>query len=196
MLEYLRGTLEERGPNWVVLDLQGIGFHIQTPASTVETLPAVGETVRLYAYLHVREDVRAIYGFATREERTLFTTLLGVTGVGPRMALAALSILPPTRLAQAVESDDVATLSKVPGIGRKTASQIVLSLKGKLPATALPTGGGAAAPTSLVSDIQEYLGITPAQAADLLASLPPDPARDDAETWRLALQAYGARRSR
>jgi holliday junction DNA helicase RuvA len=192
MIEYLRGRLAERGPDWVVLDVGGIGFRVSVPATTLADLPGEGE-VRLWTHYHVREDVRAIYGFSTASDRDVFLLLLGVNGVGPRIALAALSLLPADRLAAAVEAGDEGALARVPGVGRKTAQRMVLDLKGKLSAAGGAAAAGPASPTSgegLVVDALTSLGLSRAEVAAALATLPADGARSDEETLRLALQAH------
>ena len=195
MLEYVRGRVEERGPDWVVLDLRGLGLRVQAPLSTIEALPPAGSEARLWTYLHVREDVRAIYGFATQEERRLFVQLLGVSGVGPRMALAALSMLSPDRLSAAIDSGDETTLSRIPGVGKKTASRMVLDLKGKVRAAG---GDGAVAAASDDAALEALLGLgfSRPEVSSVLAALPPDSARSPEETIRLALQAISARGAR
>lgn len=194
MFEYLRGRVAGRGPDSVVIDVGGIGFALTTTTATAETLPPVGEEVQLWTHLHIRDDVRDFYGFATREERQAFVQLLGVTGIGPRMARATLSLLPAERLAGAIEAEDIAALARVPGVGRKTASRMVLDLKGKI---ALGDGVTAAASgdDEVVSALQGY-GFSAAQARELVEGLPRDPTRDVSETLRLAFQAHNARRER
>lgn len=195
MLHFLRGRIDERGPDWLVLDLHGSGLLVHVPAGTVETLPAVGSEVKLWTHLHIREDLRAIYGFGSVAERGLFIQLLSVTGVGPRMALAALSLLGGERLAQAIQSGDEAALARVSGVGKRTAIRIILELKGKVE-------GVPGAPVGMVSsssddDVLESLmalQFTRAEAVRALSSLPLDPERGVDDTLRLALQAHQARR--
>jgi Holliday junction DNA helicase RuvA len=190
MLEYVQGRVEERGPDWVVLDVRGLGLRLEAPAPTIAVLPAPGEDVRLWTHLHIREDLRALYGFITAEERALFQALLTVPKVGPKVALATLSALPPERLAAAINAGDEATLARIRGLGKQTAAQIVLKLKGKLPALAFE--GGVAplvAGDDLAMEALTSMGLTRAEAAALLAALPPDPARPVEETLRLAFQA-------
>lgn len=195
MLEYVSGRLEERGADWVVIDLRGLGLRISVPSSTAEALPASGSEVKLWTHLYVREDIRAIYGFATAEERALFLLLLGVSGVGAKTALSALSMYPPQHLAAAIDSGDETALTRVQGLGKKTASMIVLNLKGKLPA--FGTGGVAAAVADgSVLDALLGLGLSRPEAATLLATLPLDPERSEEETLRLAFQAYNSRSGR
>lgn len=196
MLHYLSGRIDERGPDWLVLDLRGIGLLVHVPAGTVETLPAGGAEVKLWTHLHIREDLRAIYGFGSVAERALFGQLLGVTGVGPRMALAALSLLGGERLAQAIQSGDEQALARVSGVGKRTATRIVLELKGKV--EGVPGAAAGMVSGSGDDDVLESLmalQFTRAEAVRALSALPPDPERGVDETLRLALQAHQARRS-
>jgi Holliday junction DNA helicase RuvA len=192
MIEYLRGCIEERGPDWVVLDLHGFGLRVQVPAGTAGSLPSAGSDVKLWTYLYVREDVRALYGFSTPQERALFVQLLAVSGVGPRVALATLSMLSADRLAAAIESGDEATLARIPGVGKRTASRMVLDLRGKLPRAATTDGAAPAGDDAILEGLVST-GIPRAEAASILASLPLDPARDEAATLMLAFQAWAAR---
>jgi len=131
MIESLRGLVEACTSDSAVLRLGGVSVRLGVTAETVRGLRP-GEPAELYTYLHMREDVLALYGFATREERSLFEELLGVTGVGPRSALGFLSTFTPAGLREAIEQADVDRLIRVPGVGRKTAQRVVLELKGKL----------------------------------------------------------------
>jgi len=194
MLEYVRGCVEERGADWVVLDLRGFGLRVQLPAGTAANLPPAGSDVKLWTYLYIREDVRAIYGFSTARERALFVQLLGVSGVGPRMALATLSMLSVERLAAAIEGGDEVTLARIPGVGKRTASRMVLDLRGKIPHDFLVDGAAPAGDTMLLEGLVNF-GIPRAEAASILASLPLDPARDEGATLTLAFQAWAARGS-
>jgi Holliday junction DNA helicase RuvA len=176
----------------VVLDLRGLGLRVQVPAGTAGGLPAAGSDVKLWTYLYVREDVRAIYGFSSPHERALFVQLLGVSGVGPRVALATLSMLSGERLAAAIESGDEATLARIPGVGRRTASRMVLDLRGKLPHDFAADGAAPAGDEGILEGLVGW-GIPRAEAAAILASLPLDPTRDEGATLTLAFQAWAAR---
>ena len=140
MIAHLRGTILEKHPNQVIVDAGGVGYDVIIPISTFSALPAAGSEVRLRIHTHVREDALSLYGFLTSEEKTLFEKLIGVSGIGPKLALAALSGIEPDDLVRAVRTADVARLSAVPGIGKKTAERITLELKDKLPAPASPVG--------------------------------------------------------
>lgn len=146
MITFLAGRLVEKDPTRVVLDVQGVGYEVFIPLSSYDRLPAPGEAARLLTYDHVREDLHALYGFATDEERRLFLLLMGVSGIGPRLALTALSGLSVRDLKAAVAQGDVKRLSSVSGIGKKTAERMVVELRDKLTAgEALEAVAGAAA---------------------------------------------------
>lgn len=132
MIGSLRGRLLAKAIDEVVVDVAGVGYRIAIPLSTYEALPAEGEEARLVTHLHVREDELTLYGFASDRERRLFETLIGVSGVGPRLALHVLSRLTPERFVGAVRRQDLATLTGISGVGKKTAERLVLELKDKL----------------------------------------------------------------
>lgn len=131
MIAYIKGTVEYCETDSVVLDRDGMGYMIKTPTSTAERL-GQGEVVTLYTHMYVREDVIALYGFSSREELKVFTTLLGISGIGPKVALAILSTLTVEELYYAVFSEDVKAISKTPGIGPKGAKRMIIELKDKL----------------------------------------------------------------
>ncbi|HLA39105.1 MAG TPA: Holliday junction branch migration protein RuvA [Candidatus Glassbacteria bacterium] len=143
MIALLEGKLVEKSPSAVVISAAGVGYLVHVPLSTFDTLPAANDSVRLFTYLHVREDTLQLYGFATRQERGTFEKMISVTGVGPRLALAILSSLSVERLVVAIETGQAALLDRIPGGGKKTADRLVLELKGKLGAVA-PVETGAA----------------------------------------------------
>jgi len=132
MFSYLKGILAEIGTGYVVLDVNGLGYHVNVPSSDISVLPHIGEQLKLYVYLAVREDARDLYGFIDRSGKAVFEKLLTVSGVGPKAALSALSIISPERLVLAIAAEDEKLLSTVPGIGKKTAQRIVLELKDKM----------------------------------------------------------------
>ena len=192
-LEYVTGRVEERGADWVVLDVRGFGLRVSVPMGTTGALPAPGAEVKLWTHLYIREDQRAVYGFGSVDERALFVQLLGVSGVGPRTALAALSLYGAEGLAAAIEGGDEAKLKRVPGLGKKTAATIVLHLKGKV---AAPAGVAAPASDGVLDALMSFGGLTRGEATALLATLPPDPSRSVEDTLRLAFLAHGARNAR
>ena len=138
MIGRLAGTLLQKNPPQVLVDVHGLGYEIDVPMSTFYNLPGLGETVVLLTHLAVREDGHFLYGFGTEEERFAFRQLIKISGIGARTALAVLSGLSVGDLAQAVARQEGGRLVKVPGIGKKTAERLLLELKGKL-AEALPT---------------------------------------------------------
>ncbi len=132
MIASLEGRLAAKSIDEVVIEVGGVGYRIAIPLSTYEALPAEGEEARLLTHLHVREDELTLYGFASGRERRLFATLIGVTGIGPRLALHVLSRLTPERFVGAILRGDLATLTGISGVGRKTAERMVLELKDKV----------------------------------------------------------------
>jgi holliday junction DNA helicase RuvA len=132
MIGRISGTLLEKNPPQVLVDAQGVGYEIDVPMSTFYNLPNLGEKVMLFTHLVVREDAQLLFGFATDAERRVFRQLLKVSGIGARTALSVLSGMSVGDLAQAVTMQDVGRLTKVPGIGKKTAERLLLELKGKL----------------------------------------------------------------
>ncbi len=138
MIGRLTGILLEKNPPQVLLDVHGVGYEVDVPMSTFYNLPASGEKITLLTHFVVREDGQYLYGFTTESERYAFRQLIKISGIGARMALAVLSGLSVSDLAQAIARQEVGRLIKVPGIGKKTAERLLLELKGKL-ADALPT---------------------------------------------------------
>jgi Holliday junction DNA helicase RuvA len=143
MIALLRGTLLEKHPSRLILDVGGVGYDVQVPLSTFYGLGEPGGPISLRIHTHVREEVIALYGFATTLEQDLFERLIGISGIGPKLALAVLSGIEPGELIRAIRLQDVARLTAIPGIGKKTAERIGLELKDRLPA-APQTAGQAA----------------------------------------------------
>ncbi len=170
MIGSLSGRLVEKSPAEILLEAGGVGYRIRVPLTTYGRLPAVGESLTLSIHTHVREDSLALFGFDHRSERDLFEALIAVPGVGPRLGLALLSHLEPSEMAEAVRSRDTALLSRVPGVGPKTAERLAVELSGvmeRLPATG--AGGPASQPArraDLISAL-ENLGYRTAQAASI-----------------------------
>src|SRR4051812_17789650 len=135
MIARLRGTLVDKAPSRIIVDVGGVGYDVQVPLSTFYPLGDQGSTVQLRVHTHVREDLIALYGFATALEHDLFERLISINGVGPKLALAGLSGIEPEELVRAVRESDVARMTKIPGVGKKTAERIVLELKDRLPPT-------------------------------------------------------------
>ena len=132
MISYLKGTLAGSDALSAVVEVNGIGFQVGVSTKSLAKLPQAGKPVRIYTVLQVREDDMSLYGFASQEERETFTQLVNVSGIGPKVALAILSTFTPTELADAILNEDVTSITRIPGIGKKSASRIVLELKGSL----------------------------------------------------------------
>ncbi|HEY9059937.1 MAG TPA: Holliday junction branch migration protein RuvA [Pseudobacteroides sp.] len=132
MIAYIKGSLELKHNDYMVIDVNGIGYRVNTSLTTIEKAGAVGDDVKLYTHLYVREDIMSLYGFITREELNMFEMLISVSGVGPKAALAVISSVPVTKFGLAIITDDVKTLTKAPGIGNKMAQRIILELKDKI----------------------------------------------------------------
>ncbi len=133
MIARVAGTIAEKSPGRVIVDVQGVGYDVQVPLSTFYVLGEPGSAVALKVHTHVREDVIALYGFATGLEQDLFERLIAISGIGPKLALAVLSGMEPPDLVRAIKSEDVARLRSIPGVGKKTAERIGLELKDRLP---------------------------------------------------------------
>lgn len=174
MIGRLSGTLAEKNPPQLLVDVNGVGYEVDVPMSTFYNLPGLGERVVLLTHFVVREDAQVLFGFLTHEERHTFRQLVKISGVGPRTALSILSGLSVTELAQAISLQETGRLVKVPGIGKKTAERLLLELKGKL-------GDALAAPAAVQGDAQAdilqaliALGYSDREAAAALKALPAD----------------------
>lgn len=132
MISFIKGELCEIRENCIVVEVNGMGYEIFTPVSTLDKLPSIGNQVKIHTYLYVREDALSLYGFLTPDDLFVFKLLITVNGIGPKGALGILSILTPNELRFAVLADDAKAISKAPGIGAKTASKLILELKDKL----------------------------------------------------------------
>jgi Holliday junction DNA helicase RuvA len=136
MIGSLRGRLIHKKPDRVVVDVGGVGYLVHVPLNTLSNLPDEGQDVLLKIHTHVRDDAIQLFGFLTEEEKKVFVTLLGITGVGPKMALNVLSGIPYDDFLAAIRREDVAMLCRVPGLGKKTAHRLILELRDKLPSPA------------------------------------------------------------
>ncbi len=162
MIAGLRGAIESKRADAVFVDVSGVIYRVGTSTSTLSTIGAVGESIRLYTYLLVREDLLALYGFATQDELELFEALISASGVGPKTACAVLSRFQPDQLREAIHQGNAQLFATVPGIGAKTAARLIVDLKGKLPAPA--TGfSGVQADDDVVAALRA-LGYTAAEA--------------------------------
>ena len=194
MIARLSGTIWAIGHDHVVVRSGGIGFHVRTPTSVLDQLDGPGKPVELFTHLHVRENDLSLFGFLTEEELAIFRLLLGVSGVGPKVALAVLSTLSPQALRQAVAQEDAATLARVPGIGKKTAQAIMFQLREKI---SLP--GEMRVPLLSDSDAEVIaalcgLGFSLVEAQAALQTLPREEDLTVEERVRQALAYFAAPR--
>lgn len=146
MIGQINGILLEKHPPQLLVDVHGLGYEIDAPMSTFYQLPDVGQTVKLFTHFVVREDAQQLYGFYSRDERTLFRTLLKVNGIGPRSALTILSSVAPNEFVRCVLDNDTASLVRLPGIGKKTAERLIIEMRDKVsdgaPASSPKSGSG------------------------------------------------------
>ena len=187
MIGRIQGTLIESNPPQVLVDVHGIGYEVDVPMSTFYNLPGLGEKVTLLTHMVLREDAQYLYGFMTAPERDCFRQLLKVTGIGARTALAILSGMRVEMLVQAVAMQEVGILTKVPGIGKKTAERLFLELKDKLGSAMISSGVTVA--SSAIADVIKALvslGYSEREATQAAKKLPED--IDLSEGIRLALQ--------
>ena len=181
MIGRLRGVLAHKSPPTLVVEVGGVGYELEAPMSTFYELPPVGQTVTLYTHLVVREDAHLLYGFSRESQRRLFRALLKVNGVGPRVALAVLSGLSDQEFRRCVANEDIARLTRVPGIGRKTAERLVVELRNKLDDAAktgerpdAPTPEAPADPVSEAISAMIALGYKPQEASRAVHAVPSD----------------------
>lgn len=191
MIVAVEGVLEVAGPDFAVVNVGGISLRAAVPASTVAALPGPGQRVKLLTHLHLREDVLALFGFGTREEVQLFELLLGVRDVGPRLALAMLSAMAADALRARIAAGDVAALTQIRGVGRRTAERLALELKDKV--------GIAAEPPALAPGDAELLaalidlGMRPAEAQEAVRAVPAGPGVSTEERLRQVLMSLDRR---
>lgn len=190
MIERITGQVVAFGQHDVVIMVGSVGLRVQVPPTVRDILDGVGQTVMLYTHLQVREDGLTLYGFATPEERALFETLLNVSGVGPRIALAVIGTLTVEHVHNAVAREDPDILTRVPGVGKKLAQKLIFELKDKLVIEPLP---GVSALSELDTDVLAALtalGYSVVEAQAALQSIPRDAPADIEERVRLALQYF------
>jgi holliday junction DNA helicase RuvA len=188
VIAFLEGEVAEKAANRVVIAVNGVGYDVLVPMSVLADLPPVGRNARVHTRMVVRDDGITLYGFATQDQRSLFDLLTGVTGVGPKVAIAFLSTLPTDALRRAIVDGDVAALSATPGVGKKLAQRVVVDLRDRL-------GGGSVAidASGPLVDVREALvslGLTPQEAADALTGIDSDD-REVEDLLREALQRVG-----
>lgn len=189
MISSLRGVLQRVGPAEIVLEASGVGYQISVPTSILEQLPEVGQTVFLYTRMVVREDSLALYGFENQEQRHLFDMLLQVSGVGPRLAMGVLSHLAPEILRASVANGQPEVLTRVPGIGRKTAEKIVFHMKDKLE-KAPPVGPVISGVDTEVLQALTSLGYNLVEAQAAVQAIPDETPADVEERIRQALRHF------
>lgn len=183
MIGRLRGTLLEKQPPWLVVDVGGVGYELEASMTTLLALPGVGETIQLHTHLTVREDAHLLFGFAREKERALFRALIKVNGVGPKLALAILSGMDEDQFIRCVMDDDVKALTRLPGVGKKTAERLVIEMRDRFPHWTQATEGAlagleqAAGTGASASDSRAdaeaalvALGYKPTEAAKMIAA--------------------------
>jgi Holliday junction DNA helicase RuvA len=191
LIGFLHGRIAAKTAPAVTVDVGGVGYELEAPMSTFLNLPAVGESVRLITHLVVREDAHILYGFATEEERRLFRNLLKVSGVGPKIALGVLSGMSVEGFTRCVIGEDVTTLTRIPGVGRKTAERLIIEMRDRVKTQ--PVAAGAAGkvtgsdPHGEAFDALVALQYKPAEATRLLKGIAPG-AHSTEDLIRLALQ--------
>jgi Holliday junction DNA helicase RuvA len=179
MIGFLRGAVAAKAPPLLTLDVGGVGYELEAPMSTFYTLPPAGETVQLLTHLVIREDAHVLYGFSTEEERRLFRNLLRVSGVGPKIALAILSSVTVEGFMRSVQNQDTASLTRIPGVGRKTAERLIVEMRDRvitLAPAAEPGRAGRAAPVNAENEAFSALialGYSPAEATRLVRAVGP-----------------------
>lgn len=191
MIGRLRGTIVERGIDGVVLDVGGVGYAVAVTPRTLVALPAVGEDAVVHTHLYVREDQLALYGFANVEERDLFGLLLGTSGVGPRVALAISATFTPDELRTAVSTNDQASLTSVPGIGKRSAEKLMVELRPKM--DVIGESVVSSGPLSEAREALEGLGYATDEIRGILSSLGSDLPVE--ELVKQSLQQLGKRNS-
>jgi Holliday junction DNA helicase RuvA len=192
MIAYLQGRVAATDAATLVLDVNGVGYAIGMSARALSRLPQKGEQVQVFTSMQVREDDVSLYGFLSMEEKALFQKLLGVTGVGPKVALAALSTFEPAELVEAIVAEDVKAISRIPGVGRKSASRIVLELKGSIESAS--AGSAPAAKDNpalkLAAETLMAMGFSPTEAEVALHDAPAD--ATEAALVKYALKQIGS----
>jgi len=179
MYAYLKGIIADKGQNEVIIDVGGVGYQLSCSMTTLQEIPPVGESMKLYTYLSVREDAMELFGFATKEEKSMYLRLLSVSGIGPKVALSILGSMPLRDLTLAIVTGDITALSRAPGVGKKTAQRLALELKEKVDQSDLesvPQGGGSFTPiqedaASEALAALQALGYTPAEAAKAISQV-------------------------
>ncbi|NQT30314.1 MAG: Holliday junction branch migration protein RuvA [Candidatus Saganbacteria bacterium] len=188
MIAHLNGTLEHIDKNHLVVDVGSVGYHVNVPSSTLVCLPKIGEKIKLFTYQVVREDEISLYGFLSKEERSLFALLISVSGIGPKVSLSIISSFPVDRLVSAITKGNVDLISSVPGIGKKTAQKLVIELKEKVARAyaikpsdmAIGIEGDQPAISDAISALIT-LGYSPREARDSIMKANIDPSHQNVE---------------
>jgi Holliday junction DNA helicase RuvA len=194
MIASLSGRLESVSGDGAIINVGGVGFKVSMPTTALSALGTPGKEVKVFTHLHVREDNLSLYGFASAEELWLFETLLGVTGLGPKLALSMLSTLSPEQITMAIATGSTDMLDMIPGIGKKVAHRIVLELKEKIGAgwIAAPATQIAQENTDVLAALTS-LGYSAAEAVKAVAALPADQDLNLEEKIKQALQYFGSK---
>jgi Holliday junction DNA helicase RuvA len=188
MIGRLRGIIAAKQPDGVVVDVGGVGYEVAVTPAALAALPGLGEEAVVHTHLYVREDQLALFGFPSEDGKDLFRLLIGVSGIGPKVALAILGTLTPDELRLAVAADDIDALIAVPGIGKRSAQKLMLELRPKLEVADLPVASVGTS-TADVREALESLGYQPTEIRDAMRQLPSDLSVE--ELLRLSLQELG-----
>lgn len=194
MIASIQGVLEARRAGYVIIRTGGFGIRVFAPTTTLNRLGDAGSEVSLYTHFYVREDGMALYGFSSEEDRDAFEQLIGISGVGPKIALALLSMMDAQTFYKAIADEDQQRLALTPGVGKKLAAKLVLELKGKLPSLVALGGAGATSPGGKIqSEVLEALmglGFSAAEAQAALSKIPQDRPMTLEEQITVALRSF------
>ena len=194
MIASLQGTVESLSSDWAIINVNGVGFQVYLPTSVLSTLGTVGEEVKLHTHLHLKEDEATLYGFGSADELRLFQTLIGVSGLGPKLALAMLSAMSVDQLAMAIATGSADLLTTIPGIGKKMADRLILELKDKIGAglIATPAVQLAQENTDVLAALTS-LGYSVTEASRAVATLPASSGLSLEEKIKVVLQYFGGK---
>ena len=190
MITSLHGKLEAVGSDGAIINVGGVGFQVYMPTSTLSSLGKIGEEVNLHTYLHLREDNATLYGFASADELGLFQTLISVSGLGPKLAVAMFSAMSVEKLTMAIATGSADLLTVIPGIGKKMANRLILELKDKIGAGLITTPAAQLTEETEVLAALTSLGYSVSEATRAVATLPPGSELSLEERVKLALQYF------
>lgn len=194
MIAYVKGIIARKDGYGVILEANGIGYEMSMSSKALGTLPAVGNTAQVWTYLHVKDDGMSLFGFCDAAEKEMFAKLIGVSGIGPKMAISALSTFNPKELASAIAAGDVTRISSVPGIGKKTAQRVVLELQGILKSEADQFGtAGESTKSGAMADASAALESMGFTSPEIAAALKGCTSEDVSAIMRYALKQLGGR---